>query len=351
MRVYISAPRLALLEGSGMRLTRRVRKLLWTAVWIACCQLGQAFSSEAHAQVKPGGDPGNSSGNDAYQSLVQQALHEYERGNFNEARAFFARAHALSPNARTLRGLGMSAYELRNYVEAITFFQQALSSDQRPLTAPLHDEVAQLLGQARSFVTHVQLAVEPQNADVRIDTRPTTRDTDGSVLLDPGTHELVIEAPDHEPTTRTLRTDGAETLALHIVLKPSAAPGEVRPTLVHAAPASRPARSEQSGAGSWILIAAGGAVAIAGGVLLGVALSNKHAVEHPEASGTMLPAYADYKDRADLVFPLSTAGIAGIGLGAASVLAGVVWKLAASGRDERAELRLGPGQLHVRLRF
>ena len=52
-----------------------------------------------------------------YQRLVRQAIAEYAEHNFAEARALFARAHALEPNARTLRGLGMTAFELRSYAE------------------------------------------------------------------------------------------------------------------------------------------------------------------------------------------------------------------------------------------
>jgi tetratricopeptide (TPR) repeat protein len=40
---------------------------------------------------------------DAYQSLVQNGLREYELGNFSEAKAFFQQAHQLSPNAYVAR--------------------------------------------------------------------------------------------------------------------------------------------------------------------------------------------------------------------------------------------------------
>jgi hypothetical protein len=34
-----------------------------------------------------------------------------------------------SPSARTMRGLGTCSFELRNYVDAIQWFEQALSSN------------------------------------------------------------------------------------------------------------------------------------------------------------------------------------------------------------------------------
>jgi len=37
-----------------------------------------------------------------------------------------------------------------------------------------------------------------------LDTRAVARDRGGAILLDPGTHELVIEAPNHEAVTRSI---------------------------------------------------------------------------------------------------------------------------------------------------
>ena len=146
--------------------------------------MGAIGASHAHAQAQ--------AAESEYQSAVHKGLQEYDRGNFSEAKAFFLRAHALAPNARTLRGLGMSSYELRNYVEAIEYFQRALNASERPLTAHMRTEVSQLLSQARSFVTRLQLTVHPTNAQVHLGTREVARDSDGNVLMDPGTHQLVV---------------------------------------------------------------------------------------------------------------------------------------------------------------
>ena len=150
----------------------------WIRVFVLCCSVVAATSVSAQASQSE------------YQSLVEKGLREFELGNFGEARAFFQRAHQQSPNARTLRGLGMASYELRHYVEAIDYFQKALASKERPLTAQMHEELSQLLIQARSFVTRLKLTVTPSTALLRLDTRELFRDSDGSILLDPGSHEL-----------------------------------------------------------------------------------------------------------------------------------------------------------------
>jgi hypothetical protein len=329
------------------------------------------------ARVRAEPNAASDSAGPEYKQLVQQALHEYELGNFSEAKVFFSQAHTLLPTARTLRGLGMCAYELRNYVESIGYFEQALSSKQRPLTVPMNQEVSRLLSQARSFVTRLTLQLQPSNAQLRVDTRPVSPGADGSVLLDPGTHELSVEAPEYESSTHTIRTNGAEALSLSVALhrthdaraEPSAsagagagagmdgeAPSESStgsqlPRLPNGALAGTPSQGSDSAAasqvGPWVLIGAGAAVAIAGGVLLAVALDYKHQVEQPTGVDGEAPRYSAVKSKDDLVFPLSFAGVAGLGVGLASVAGGVIWKVTTAGNPERpsTEVEVGLGRV------
>jgi hypothetical protein len=288
-----------------------------------------------------------------YKQLVKQALHEFQLGNFNEAKAFFTQAHGISPNARTLRGLGMSSYELRGYVEAIDYFEAALASIERPLTNEMRAEVTRLLAQARAFITHVKLSLEPPNAEVRVDTHPARRDASGELLLDPGTHELSFEAHDYETTTRSIRADGNETLAFSVSLRPlrpAPAPAQETPFEApvlpqpSAAPASAPsaAISAASSPGPWIVIGVSGAVAVAGGVLLALALSDKSSVEHPKGNGVDGPYYSDYYGANQRVLPLSAAGITALCAGGVGMALGVIWKVSegASVETQGAGLRL-----------
>jgi outer membrane protein assembly factor BamD (BamD/ComL family) len=48
--------------------------------------------------------------------LIGDAVAEYEAGHYQEARALFRQAHEKQPTARTLRGIGMASFELRDYV-------------------------------------------------------------------------------------------------------------------------------------------------------------------------------------------------------------------------------------------
>jgi hypothetical protein len=291
-----------------------------------------------------------------YQRAVQQALHEYDLGNFNEAKAFFLQAHTISPNARTLRGLGMSSYELRTYVEAIDYFEQALNSTERPLTVAMRGEISQLLQQARTFVTRLRVNLEPATAELRIDTRPVTKNAQGVVLLDPGAHELVAEAPGYETATRSIRTDGGEELTLTIALHDNTPPKAVAvaeaPAPVAATQPAAPKPVAGSSVGPWILIGSGAALTIAGGVMLGLMVKDKNYVENAPPGSTYNP---DYQNAEQRVYPLSVAGFATTGVGIAAVIAGVVWKVVDDGgRRESAaaaSVDVTPGGVRVRGSF
>jgi tetratricopeptide (TPR) repeat protein len=99
----------------------------------------------------------------------------------------------------------------------------------------------------------------------------------------------------------------------------------------------------------WIVVAAGAAVAVTGGVLLGVGLSDRAAVEDA-------PDGAIWSDGADEAYErgpaVLTSGIVLLPVGVALAAIGVVWAVAApSPRGEQASLRLGPGSVALSGRF
>ncbi|HET6331831.1 MAG TPA: hypothetical protein VFG30_01395, partial [Polyangiales bacterium] len=55
---------------------------------------------------------------DGYSQVIQNAVVEFDAGNWAEARVLFEQAHTLRPSARTLRGMGMASFEIKEYVRA-----------------------------------------------------------------------------------------------------------------------------------------------------------------------------------------------------------------------------------------
>jgi tetratricopeptide (TPR) repeat protein len=316
-------------------------------VGLACAQVQPVRAQAAAA-------PANAEQN--YDELIRQAVTEFSLGHWTEAKVFFARAHARNPNARTLRGLGLSCYEARSYVEAIGYMEQALASQSQPLTPAMREDLTRLLGQSKQFVSRAVIEVEPPTAGLVLDQKPLQRAADGSVLLDPGEHELTVKAEGYEVAHRSLTAEGGNPVSLRVELR--ALPGEVatRPELMAPPSATasaepRPARGveREESILPWVIVGVGGAVAIAGGVFVGVAAGDKAHVESPKKDATWNDLEGDYK-QAKTFFPL---GFTLIGVGVAGAAAGLAWKFWPSSERQSAglKLRVAPGAASLQYRF
>ncbi len=104
--------------------------------------------------------------------------------------------------------------------------------------------------------------------------------------------------------------------------------------------------SSGPGPAPWIVVGISGAVAVAGGVMLGVALADRAAIEGLEVDTPWPEIEAQY----DRVAPLSTAGMIALGVGMAGVTAGIVWAIA-GGDGGEASVALSPTGVIVRGRL
>lgn len=185
----------------------RTGLLLLCWVWIAV-----AGGARAEEPAEPA----------AYRSTVEEALAEYAAKNYEEASSLFARAHALFPNARTLRGLGMAAFELRRYAESIRHLTAALASEVRPLEDALRADTEALRSRARGFVAQVLLRVDPERAALSLDGERLENPAPAPLLLPLGEHVIAAEASGYAPARRRLRVRGGELLQLELKLAPLA---------------------------------------------------------------------------------------------------------------------------------
>jgi len=175
-----------------------------------------SVAAPPRASAQPAADDG------AYRATIDEAVREFSAGRFEEARALFKRAHELSPNARTLRGLGMTAFELRAYVQAIRELQAALDDKRKPLEGELRTKVDALLDKSRKFVGVLRLELDPRNASVLVDGKPPTFETDGSLLLDAGTHVISATAPKYKATNVRVLVEGDTKQTVRVPLESTA---------------------------------------------------------------------------------------------------------------------------------
>ncbi len=193
--------------------------------WTTRLALGVAVLAAANqaiaAPAPAAQDPGETS---QYRAMLEEAVSEYDAHRYEEARALFRRAHEISPNARTLRGIGMASFELREYVEALRSLEASLADKRRALTATQRQQVETLIERTRAFVGRFFLKLSPKETLVRVDGTPAAIETDGSLLLSFGRHALAAEAPASVSENREINVIGGERQELSFQLRPEASP-------------------------------------------------------------------------------------------------------------------------------
>lgn len=187
---------------------------------IVCMALLHASIHTSTVLAKPSDDePAPPAG---YTQVLRDALAESEAENWPEAKALFEKAHALYPNARTLRGLGMVAFAARRYVDSIDYLRSALAHEVRPLTEAQRAHAQGLINQSNTFVGRFTLALTPSESALLVDGKPARFEEPGVLILDPGEHELVASAPEHVESVRKLSVSGGEQGTVTIELRPVA---------------------------------------------------------------------------------------------------------------------------------
>jgi len=189
------------------------RRRPWLGVLCFAWSLALALS-QAPQPVRAQADP------PAYRAAVDEAMAEYELRHFAEARALFARAHQIQPNARTLRGLGVVAFELRMYVECTERLAAALASRERPLTGDLRRETERLLARASQFVSELSLSITPADTGLSVDGGPYAPPPTSALKLQAGDHVLELRAKERRPERHELTLIGGERTTLRITLEP-----------------------------------------------------------------------------------------------------------------------------------
>ena len=290
---------------------------------LSCCVNLCAVSVQAQDEARTSTDPAG------YSALIDEALSEHAAGNFEEARTLFAKAHAIFPNARTLRGMGMMEFELRDYAASSSHLEQALASQIRALNGELRDSTTKLLARAQTFVGRIALTVEPAGARVLLDGAELSLEDGHPLVLNLGEHTLDVRAEGFTRETRTITVRGGEAQALRVAL--ASLDGGSDSVGVADEGAAGERASTGPGALPWVLVGGGGALIVGGVVLLALARSDIDQVENPGDDARWEPDSADAYDAAPVK---SGVGIALLGVGAAGAAVGLVWAL--GGSDERS---------------
>jgi hypothetical protein len=205
------------------------------------------------ALAAPPRRPGTHAESPEYREAIRTALEEFDAGNFPEARAAFTRAHALAPNARTFRGLGFVAFELRNYIEAAEHLESALDSSDKPLDGELRRTTEALLARARSLLGTVHIEATPRFDALLVDGMAAELTDARTLVLEVGDHVIELRAQGLLPERRELEISGGERLSLSFALRPAEDTALAAGPRAEVAqpPSPGPVRKDETGTRRW----------------------------------------------------------------------------------------------------
>jgi tetratricopeptide (TPR) repeat protein len=155
---------------------------------------------------------------DDYRDLVRRALAAFDLKQWDKARELFSAAHEIEPNARTLRGLGMVAFEMEDFVEAYKLLYQSLHDRRRPLEGALRERTEDLLKRTRLLVGRVRMSVTPDEAQVKMDGESV--DPTDELWLTIGLHLLTVEARGYETKKISLDIRDGDDQQIEVELDP-----------------------------------------------------------------------------------------------------------------------------------
>jgi hypothetical protein len=290
--------------------------------------------------------------------LIGDAVTEYDAGRYDEARALFRLAHQKAPTARTLRGIGMASFELRDYVEAARTLAGALREERRPLTEEQRRQVEGLLARADTFVGRFSPQVRPASAELLVDGQVAPREPDGSLLLGFGHHRITARCASCSPTEKVFEVEvaGGERKEIEIVFAPPAEPGLGAPNLSLTDAARSPAERSDADASAgaegaarwwWAGAAVVGAV---GATVGGIWWADRGGeLDTCRMAGDRCKNESTVADQRDVAIGVT------VGLGAAAIASGIVAALVWHRHDVVSSPRVaclgGKGTVSCAIRF
>jgi tetratricopeptide (TPR) repeat protein len=155
---------------------------------------------------------------DDYRELVRRALAAFDLKHWDKARELFSAAHEIEPNARTLRGLGMVAFEMEDFVQAYKLLYQSLHDRRRPLEGALREKTEDLLKRTRLLVGRVRMSVTPDESLVRMDGESV--DPTAELWVTIGLHLLTVEARGYETKKISLDIRDGDDQQIEVELEP-----------------------------------------------------------------------------------------------------------------------------------
>lgn len=167
----------------------------------------------------------------------------YKEAKYSEALAEFERAYEIAPHPLVLYNIAGCHRELSHYAEAVKAYGQFLEEGKGQVPAARLTAAQTELDGILARIARVTVTVSPDGATLLVDGTPIGTLIDMPLILSPGEHKLIAQAPGKKDAVRAVKVASGDELTVELHLDELPAP-TVRPELVGqgSAPAHKPRR-------------------------------------------------------------------------------------------------------------
>jgi hypothetical protein len=257
-------------------------------------------------------------------SHFEQGVAFFKDGDFEGALVSFKRAYELSPEYRVLYNLGQTSRELRDYASALENFERYLAEGGNEIEEARRKRVEGWITELKPKVARLTIKTNVAGAEVTVDDLSRGKTPlEGALIVNAGRRKISLVKSGYATVQRIVEVAGTQPVSLDLELVPldSQAPvptGIANPSASAAPTTSTSVPSEPTPA-PWIALAGTAAFGITTGVLGGVSLSKKSALDDelarfPSNGESIEAARGTAKD-----FALATDIMAGITIASAAV--------------------------------
>ena len=241
-----------------------------TVVWVLAVSCAIAIATAGMASWAQGDAAGA-------KKAFSKGSKLFDKGDFPAAADAFREAYRLNPSWKLYYNIGQAEAAAKHYGLALEAFERYLAEGGDEVAPDRNDEVIAELKRLRELLGSAEIKA-PEGALIIVDDFETgTAPLPGAIKLVAGVdHVIRAEKDGAVLESRTVRVSSGDSIVIELGLpKPvdGPAPAPAASAEQHAAPAQAKGEGAPLKTWGWVTLGVGAAVAIAGGVVGGVALS------------------------------------------------------------------------------
>jgi hypothetical protein len=142
----------------------------------------------------------------------------YKEAKYSEALAEFQRAYEIAPHPLVLYNIAGCHRELSQYAEAVKAYTQFLAEGKGQVPAARLTAAQTELDGILARIARVSVTVTPDGATLLVDGSPIGTLVEMPLILSPGEHLLVAQAPGFKDTERRVRVASGDELTVDLNL-------------------------------------------------------------------------------------------------------------------------------------